>query len=215
MRAWRRLVLLAHVLTSVAWMTSALALFALLALGAAGDDPAQTRAAASMAHHLDGVLLAPMANSSLFTGLVLALGTAWGLVAHRWVLIKFAITVAQLHVGILLLSGWLNETAARGAPASAAQLAATLIMAGLIALQAWLSLAKPGGRTRFARTGARGRPAKLPTAPRWVFVLAVVAVAVDPPLGVVMGHPTPVAQLTVLVVVCVLRRRALAADPVG
>lgn len=206
-RRWRRLLLLAHVLGSIAWMTCALALLALLALGATSADPTETAAAARMAHHLDVVLLAPAANAAVFTGLVLALATPWGLAAHRWVLAKVVLTVVQMVAGIALLSGWLTATAEAGAPASTAQLVAPLVMAAVLAFQVWLSLAKPGGRTRWGRAGD-GTPRRLPTAPGWLFAVAVAAVVVDLAIAVVVAGPLPVAQIAVLLLVAVVRVRA-------
>ncbi|MGH3566083.1 MAG: hypothetical protein ACRDRH_08640 [Pseudonocardia sp.] len=53
-----------------------------------------------------------LANASASTGLMLSLGTAWGLTHHRWVLVKFIITFVQFNLGIFLLPGALDETAA-------------------------------------------------------------------------------------------------------
>jgi hypothetical protein len=63
-------------------------------------NPDDAVSATAMAHFLDEVLLAPLANASASTGLVLSLGTAWGLVHQRWVLTKFAITLGQLYTGM-------------------------------------------------------------------------------------------------------------------
>jgi hypothetical protein len=45
--------------------------------------------------------IVPLALASLLTGLVMALGTKWGLFRHYWVLISFALTV--FATAILLL----------------------------------------------------------------------------------------------------------------
>jgi hypothetical protein len=186
-----------HVLTSVGWMSMAVVLFALLLHGRP-----------EAAHVVDEVLLAPLANGSAFTGLVLACGTAWGLVVHRWVLAKFAITVVQLWAGIFLLSGALNSAAASG-DAPWALIAGTAVMASAIALQAWLSIAKPGPRTRWGTDRATGRPVKLPTAPGWVFVLGTTAPVADLALTVALGFPSPFVQVVVLTAVVIARRAAV------
>src|SRR3954464_14629776 len=102
---WRQAVVWLHVVTSVGWMGQALALFVLLALGLGSEDSATRIAATSMAHEIDTVLLAPLANASAFTGFMLAASTAWGYFRHWWVLAKFAVTLVQLYAGIFLLSG--------------------------------------------------------------------------------------------------------------
>jgi hypothetical protein len=201
-RTWRRLAVWVHVLSSVGWMTCALALFALLVPALRGGAPWAVEAA----HHLDTQVLAPLANTSAATGLVLSLGTAWGLAVHRWVLAKLVITLVQLYLGIFVLSAAL-DTAADTLRVSPALVVGTALMAGAIAVQAWLSVAKPGGRTRWGTRG--GRPVTLPTAPPWVFALVVAAPVVDVTLGLLLGNPAPVCSLTAVVVAAVVRHRTL------
>ncbi len=204
-RRWRQLTVWLHVLTSVGWMALALVLLALLVL--ARTDPGSAPAATAMARYLDDVLLAPLANGSAATGLLLSLGTAWGVAHHRWVLAKTAITLVQLYLGIALLSGALHDAAATGRPATAL-VVGTAAMGGAIAFQAWLSVAKPGGRTRWARDRRTGRAIRLPVAARWVFVGTVVAVLADVAVGVV-HRPLPVLSLTAVVVAAVVRHQRL------
>ncbi|RSM54195.1 hypothetical protein DMH03_35730 [Amycolatopsis sp. WAC 01376] len=205
-KTWRQLTVWLHVITSVGWMGQALALFTLLMISRTSEDGAIRVAATSMAHEIDSFLLAPLANASAFTGFMLAAATAWGFTRHWWVLAKFAITLVQLYAGIFLLSGALQDSvvAARtGAPAPVALVAGTALMASALAFQAWLSVAKPWGK---ARSGA-----KLPTAPTWVFVAAVLAPLADITVGLMLGYPLPALSLIVLIVQLVRRRRLLAA----
>jgi hypothetical protein len=210
-RRWRHLTVWLHAVSSIGWMSLALALLALLALAVTTDDRDVADAATAMAHHLDTVLLAPLANASASTGLMLSLGTAWGLTHHRWVLAKFAITLIQLYAGIFLLSGALGAAAeARSAPL--ALVVGTAAMAGAIGFQAWLSVAKPGPRTRWSRDRGSGRGVRLPTAPASVFAAAVLAPLVDIAVGTVVGFPTPVLSILTLLVAVVVRRRTLRAS---
>ncbi|MER6991677.1 hypothetical protein ABT337_15525 [Saccharopolyspora hirsuta] len=205
---WRQAVVWLHVITSVGWLTCALVLFTLLATSFASTDPATRVAATSMAHVVDVRLLGPFANAAAFTGLLLAAATAWGFFRHWWVLVKFAITVVQLHAGIFLLSGALQDSvaAARTGQAPApALLIGTALMASAIAFQAWLSIAKPWRRTPW--TTAR----KPPSASNRVFAAAVAAVLVDIATGLVLGFPSPICQLVVLAAQIVNRQRALRA----
>ncbi|OZM77531.1 hypothetical protein [Pseudonocardia sp. MH-G8] len=209
-RRWRHLTVWAHAVSSIGWMALALSLFALLALGLTTEDPQIAAAAVAMAHHLDTVLLAPLANASASTGLMLSLGTVWGLAHHRWVLAKAAITLVQLYAGIFLLSGALGAAAeARSAPVALA--VGTAAMAGAIGFQAWLSFAKPGPRTRWARDRGTGRTVRLPTASAAHFAAAVLAPLVDIAVGTAVGFPTPVLSLVTLVVAVVARKRTLRA----
>ncbi|UUV35350.1 hypothetical protein NQK81_18535 [Amycolatopsis roodepoortensis] len=199
-RTWRQLTVWLHVVTSVGWMGQALALFTLLVIGRTSEDGGIRVAATSMAHEIDTFLLAPLANASAFTGVMLAAATAWGFARHWWVLAKFAITLVQLYAGIFLLSGALRDSVG-SEPPPLALTAGTALMASALAFQAWLSVAKPWGKVRSG--------AKLPTAPTWVFVVAVLAPLTDITVGLLLGYPLPALSLIVLVVQLVRRRRLL------
>lgn len=186
---WRQAVVWLHVVSSVAWMSQALALVVLMA----SDAP-------SMAERLDSVLLAPMANVSAFTGLLLAGATAWGYTRHWWVLTKFVLTLVQLYAGIFLLSPALRDSADTGAVAWP-QIAGASLMASALSFQAWLSIAKPGKKTPWS---AKEKP---PTAPTWVFVAGVGAPAADVVAGILLGYPLPALSLVTLIVLGLERRR--------
>ncbi|ANY06623.1 hypothetical protein [Pseudonocardia sp. HH130630-07] len=201
-KTWRRLTVWLHVLTSVGWMALAASLAALQVFA---TDPAVRGPALLAAHHLDAVLLAPLAVGSALTGMVLAAATPYGFFQHRWVATKFAITLVQLYLGIVVLSARLD--AARADPAGslpATLLTLTLLMVAAIAFQAWLSIEKPWGRTR--RSAGRPKPT---TGPRWMFATACVAVVVDLGTGFAVGHPMPLASVVVLVAVLLGRSRPL------
>ena len=205
---WRQAVVWLHIVSSVAWMSQALALMVLMSLAATTSDQGTRIAATSMARRLDMVLLAPMANVAAFTGLVLAGATAWGFFRHWWVLAKFVLTFAQLYAGIFLLSGSLHDSAdaARAGAADVVawpQIAGTALMASVLAFQAWLSVAKPGKRTSWAPA------AKPQTAPNWVFIAGIAAPAIDVTAGTLLGYPLPALSLVMLGVLVAGRRRRL------
>ncbi len=197
---WRRTTVWLHVLTSVGWAALAASLAVLQVLG---GDPAARPAALLGAHHLDAVLLAPLAVGSALTGTVLAAATPYGFFHHRWVATKFGITLAQLYLGIGVISTRLD--AAHADPTGSLPpelLPLTLLMVAAIAFQAWLSVAKPWGRTRWSAD--RPRPV---TGPRWMFAAASAAVVVDLVAGFLLGHPAPVASVVVLIAVLLGRPR--------
>ncbi|MCG8920813.1 hypothetical protein L6E12_34170 [Actinokineospora sp. PR83] len=211
-KRWRHLLVWLHVLTSVGWMAQALGLFVLLSVSETTDDPAVRVAATTMAEKLDLALLAPMANASAMTGVVLAAATSWGFFRHWWVAAKFAITLIQLYIGIFVLSGKLHaavDAAAAGTPAPPALLVGPALMAGAIAFQAWLSVAKPRGRVPGGRGAAPG------TAPTWVFVLACAVVPADIAIATVLGNPMPLLSLVTVMVAVGRRAAASSVDPVA
>ncbi len=119
-----------------------------------------------------------------------------------------------LHV--LTSVGWmtlalvlLHDAAATGRPTTAL-VVGTAAMGGAIAFQAWLSVAKPDGRARWARDRRTGRTVRLPVAARWVFVGTVVAVLADVAVGVA-HRPLPVLSLAAVGVAAAVRHRRLRA----
>ncbi|QUQ71420.1 hypothetical protein JJ691_92070 [Kutzneria sp. CA-103260] len=165
-------------------MAQALALFSLITFGLA--EPGQAPAAMAMAGRIDMTLLAQMANVSTFTGFMLAAATAWGFFRHWWVLAKFLISTAQLYIGIFVLSPTL-----RAGEASPAMAVGAALMASAIAFQAWLSVAKPWGRTPLYKKG--------PTAPAWVFAATTLIPLADLVIGYTLGFPLPALSALFLV----------------
>jgi hypothetical protein len=201
-KRWRQLTVWLHILTSVGWMAQAMTLCVLLGVGLASSDPTVRQAATSMAQAIDGRLLGPLADASAFTGIMLATATPWGFFRHWWVLVKFSITVVQLYLGIFLLSPALDHSVTAGPTRT--QVIGTALMASAIAFQGWLSVAKPWGTVRGRRRGGA-------TAPRWVFMAAVLGGLADLALAFVIGHPIPLLSLILLTAGLIRRPRWVAA----
>ncbi|NLU78641.1 hypothetical protein HCA58_09665 [Micromonospora sp. HNM0581] len=209
-KRWRQLTVWLHVITSVGWMAQALTICVLLTTSLTTDDRGVAIGSTEAAELLDMRLLAPMANASAFTGFMLAAATPWGFFRHWWVLTKFAVTLVQLYLGIFVLSDALQaSTAAAVAGTTGPTLAlafGSACMAGAIAFQAWLSVAKPWSTTRLAV--GRGRARAPRTAPVWVFVTTVCGGIFDIAVALLLGHPAPLLSLSILGTWLVLRRRA-------
>ena len=90
----RKFALTTHITVSVGWVG---AVVAYLAVGLLADGDAQMMSAAILAMDLmmDWVIV-PLALASLLTGLVMSLGTRWGLFRHYWVLYSFLLTVIAI-----------------------------------------------------------------------------------------------------------------------
>src|SRR5215813_13970066 len=99
--ALRKLALTIHLISSIGWIG---AVFAYLALGVAAVSVAddQIVRAAWTAMDLTGWwVIVPLALAALVTGLVMSLGTQWGLFRHYWVLISLALTLLCTVVLVL------------------------------------------------------------------------------------------------------------------
>jgi hypothetical protein len=97
----RKFVLIVHLTSSVGWIGAVVAYLA-LGVSAVTSREAQTVRAAWIAMELIGwFVIVPLALAALLTGLVMSLGTQWGLFRHYWVLMTLVLTI--LATGVLLL----------------------------------------------------------------------------------------------------------------
>ena len=88
----RKFALTAHITFSVGWL-GAVAVFLVLAITSLTSLDAQLVRGLYLAMEVTGwYVIVPLCLASLVTGLVVSLGTAWGLFRHYWVLAKFLIT---------------------------------------------------------------------------------------------------------------------------
>src|SRR5919198_304410 len=97
----RKIVLTVHLTSSLGWIGAVVAYLA-LGVAAVTSRDAQTVRAAWIAMALTGwSVIVPLAVAALLTGLVMSLGTPWGLFRHYWVLISFVLTIFATVVLVL------------------------------------------------------------------------------------------------------------------
>ena len=139
----RKTWLLLHVITSVGWLGVTIGM---LVLALAALDAPQLYTAMEL---LGDLVVLPLALGSLVTGVVLSLGTKWGLVKHRWVLVKFVLTVIAVVATTFSLRSGLHEAADGVVAAGGDVLAAACVSLALYTFNTVLSVFKPWGRTRW------------------------------------------------------------------
>ena len=88
----RRFALTSHVTVSVGWIGAVAVFLSLAGLGLTSRDPATVRGVYLVMEHAAWLTLLPLAFATLATGLVMSLGTSWGLFRHYWVVFKLVIT---------------------------------------------------------------------------------------------------------------------------
>jgi hypothetical protein len=88
----RKLVLAVHLTISVGWIGAVAAYLALDVAAATGEDAQTLRTAYLGMDRIARYVIVPLALASLLTGLVVSLGSKWGLFRHYWVLISFLLT---------------------------------------------------------------------------------------------------------------------------
>jgi hypothetical protein len=114
-RRRRKLVLTLHVITSVGWLGAAMAMTILLVAGLVTHNPALRHSAFAFMHVYDLAIMIPLGYLALVTGVLLSVGTNWGLLRHWWIVTKLVLTVAVLLFAGVFTSGWVLEAVARTA----------------------------------------------------------------------------------------------------
>lgn len=159
----RKLLLIVHLISSIGWLGLMLCLLALATTALLTNSPDTLRAAYRALPLLGDALIVPLSLLSLTSGLVLALGTRWGLFTHRWVSVKFWLTLAATVASIAELRGRLHQAGRLAVehpvgPISAMHLGFVrynLVIITCVALAVYvtnvvLSVVKPWGRRRTA-----------------------------------------------------------------
>ncbi|NNU85417.1 DUF2269 domain-containing protein [Geobacillus sp. BMUD] len=155
----RKFALTAHVTSSVGWLGAVVGFLAIVVAALTSKD-AQTVRAAFIAMELTGwFAIVPLALASLLTGLVMSLGTPWGVFRHYWVLFKLLLTILATIVLLLnmqtvsFLAGVAAETGSVDLGGLRGALRGELLHAGggllVLLVTTILSVYKPRGMTRY------------------------------------------------------------------
>ena len=167
-REMRRFVLLTHILSSVSWIGVDLVMGALSLRGLTTDDP-HTLATAYGALAIFCVpLLLTLGLLTLTTGVVLGLGTRFGLVRYWWVVTKLVITVGFCVLILVALQPTLADAGTQTAvvdgtlPERLTDVRRNMIFPPIVSTSAllfasWLSVYKPWGVTPRGRRFLRVR----------------------------------------------------------
>lgn len=149
----RRFLLTAHIVTSVGWLGVAYALLVMALTAQAADDPAIRATTYTLMLSFDDAAMLPLGLAALVTGVILGLGSHWGLVRHWWVAVKLVLNIAVLVVPMLTRHPALVD-AADAARAGLLTDPAQQVLDGSIAsvivltVATTLSTYKPWGRLR-------------------------------------------------------------------
>ncbi len=94
----RKGMLALHLTCSLGWLGAVVAYLVLDVTVSTSDDVVAVRSAWIAMGQVTSAVIVPLAAAALVTGLVMSLGTKWGLFRHWWVLISLALTVVALLV---------------------------------------------------------------------------------------------------------------------
>lgn len=194
----RKLTLTAHVTASIGWIGALAVFFAHALAGLLSQDEQIVRAVSLAMGITAWFVILPLGLASFATGLVQALGTAWGLLRHYWILFKLLLTAVATIVLLLKLGpiSYLAEEAARASFSSTdlIELRTSVMVhagGGLLVLltAATLAVYKPQGMTPYGvrrqrePSGAGNGSGSAVGTPRWVKVFGIVLVILILMLG--------------------------------
>ena len=174
----RKLLLTAHVSSSVASMGAVAAFLALALFGLTGGERQAAAGAYQAMEVIAWAVILPLIVASLITGLVQALGSEWGVFRYYWIVAKLGINL--LATAVLLLHMRPIGILARAAESHALnegnfcklqmQLVVNAAAAVVVLLVATgLSIYKPSGLTPYgARAIGNGRASGASSTPMWV-----------------------------------------------
>ncbi len=94
----RKFALAVHLTFSVGWIGAVIAYLALVIAAMTSQDTQMVRAAYFAMELTGSFVIVPLAIASLLTGLVMSLGTPWGLFRHYWVLFSLVLTIVATVV---------------------------------------------------------------------------------------------------------------------
>jgi hypothetical protein len=137
----RKFALTVHIMFSVGWIGAVIAYLALVVAAMISQD-AQTLRAAWIAMELTGwFAIVPLSLVSLLTGLVMSLGTKWGLFRHYWVLFSFMLTIFAI---VILVQHMQSVSYFAGVAASASSAGADVVDVGGLRDGLWGELLHAG-----------------------------------------------------------------------
>lgn len=89
----RKFALTTHIAASVSWIGAVVSYLTIVVTTQTSQDAQTVRAAFIAMEPIIRFAIVPLAFASLLTGLIMSLGTSWGLFRHYWVLAKLLLTV--------------------------------------------------------------------------------------------------------------------------
>ncbi|MFE9661616.1 DUF2269 domain-containing protein [Streptomyces sp. NPDC005955] len=155
-RRARRATLVTHIAFSAGWLGLSLALLALAVTAATTRQPDTVASSYRSISVFTDWLILPLSLTTLATGLVLSLGTPWGLLRHRWVLAKFCLTLAATTASAFAFRPEVSAAAARVTSGQPVESTIDLVLPPAVSLTTYVfitavSVLKPWGLTRRGR----------------------------------------------------------------
>jgi hypothetical protein len=159
--ALRKFTYLTHIMSSVGWIGAVIVFIAITGLALTSRNEATVRGAYLVMAPVAWFALVPLAHASLLSGIVLSLGTTWGLVRHYWVVLKLGITVFCTVILMIYMGTFRHMAGVAADPLvdlDAVRNASPLLHASialvLLLVATVLGVYKPFGMTEYGRRAA-------------------------------------------------------------
>jgi hypothetical protein len=200
---FRDIALSIHVIASVGW-AGALGVFLAHALAGLFSTDEQVVRAMYMAMSISAwFVILPLSVAAFATGVIQALGTAWGLIRHYWIVFKLVMTATATVVLLMKLTpiSYLAEMAAQPTFSSTDLLGlrtSTMLHAAggviVLALIIGLAILKPRGLTPYGawkqdqkvQTDTASGDGLMQGTPRWVKAFAVISAIIVLMIGAML-----------------------------
>ncbi|KAF0219459.1 MAG: hypothetical protein FD174_1919 [Geobacteraceae bacterium] len=98
-----------HIFSVCVWIGGGLAVLVLLYNDKQTSNGDELFAYNHAIKSIDDYLIKPAAIGTFTSGALICLLTNWGLTKHRWIIVKWAVTLAAIAFGALFLGPWLKE----------------------------------------------------------------------------------------------------------
>jgi hypothetical protein len=209
--ALRRFTYTTHITSSIGWTGAVVAFLAFAVIGFTSNDEVKVRGAYLLMAPAAWFVLVPLAHASLLSGIILSLGTTWGLFRHYWVVLKLGITVFATVILLIYMETFRQMAGVAADPVvdlavvrNASPILHAILALILLLAATVLGVYKPFGMTDYGRRKHREQRqavssttlASTSTAPdldagrtpAWIYVAGVAAIALA--LLVVILHLT-------------------------
>jgi hypothetical protein len=166
-RTARRLVLLVHLVAALGWFGVDVVLGVLAVTGFTSDDPGRVAASYLALDTFAVPLLLIFGLSTLGSGLLLSIGSGWGIIRYWWLTIKLVLNLALSGLVLILLQPRVVEAAEQAGrvdqtlrdrigPIALNLLFPAFVSGTALLVAAVLATFKPWGRTPYGRRREAG-----------------------------------------------------------
>ncbi|GAB2858814.1 hypothetical protein GCM10027176_71660 [Actinoallomurus bryophytorum] len=161
----RKTIVTLHVIFAVGWLGTDFSMLGLGITGFSSSSLETMRESYLSMERIGAYVVIPVALCAVLTGLLLGLGTRWGLLRYHWVTVKLVVGLLALTLAVLPLQIQLHTAATAvqepGATSDIGFVQYTLIIAPAVALALYssnvvLSIFKPWGMSAYGKRRAAG-----------------------------------------------------------